>query len=646
MIQAFIVALIAVLLSGVIALADNASLSAPAEAVIGSQIKVTWTGPGDQYDPIYLVEKNGGEDAKSLSSTSIISKRNPVLLNMPETPGEYDIVYKPKSVGSIAARRTITVVDVPTSIDAPETASIGEKVTVSWKGPGNSYESLSLYENDAADDAKALVGGTVLQGRSSLSMKLPEVPGTYELRYMTRKTRRILARRKITVEGVDSSIEAPEQAELGATITVKWTGPGNSYDRIALYPEGAADNAKSVTGASILNSSPVSIRLPEDPGKYELRYVLNKSRQVLARRAITVGAVESALEAPERATAATSIDVAWKGPGNRYDQIAVFKAGSADTAKPLVSRAILNEQNPLPILLPDVQGEYELRYRTAQKGTVLARRPITIEPAGKLAVVFETEGTITSNAAASGGEGAVELILDASGSMLQKLGGSRRIEIARDVLTKLVKEDLPDEQKFALRVFGHKQANACRSDLEIPLSTLERNSVAKQIAAVNAKNLAKTPIADSLAKVPSDLSGAKGPKMVILITDGEETCDGDPEQVIRNLRAQGLDIQVSIVGFAIDEPALKEQFETWAKLGGGTYFDANSAEELSKSLRTVISGPFKVFDSKNEVAGKGIIGGAPIVLPAGEYRVETVGGLSRVLEGVVIKPEETTRVNF
>src|SRR5690606_7641324 len=64
---------------------------------------------------------------------------------------------------------------------------------------------------------------------------------------------------------------------------------------------------------------------------------------------------------------------------------------------------------------------------------------------------------------------AVALILDASGSMLQRMKGERRIEVARRGLVEAVTRHIAPGTPVALRVFGHRQANACRTDLEIPL---------------------------------------------------------------------------------------------------------------------------------------------------------------------------------
>jgi uncharacterized protein YraI len=620
--------------------AQTASLDAPKTATVGSTIEVRWTGPGEQYDQIAVTVPDAADADKAINTASITSGKNPVPLVLPETPGSYQLRYISRASKAVIGRASIEAVDVDTRLGAPERAQAGAAIEIEWTGPGNSYEQIQLFPMGAPADAKPLTQATVL-GRSPVRMHLPEIAGEFELRYLTRLSKRILARRPITLFGVEAALKAPEAAAIGETIEIAWEGPGNQYDQLALYRVGEAKPVK--VERIVSRKNPVPMRLPEQAGSYELRYQTARDGTVLATRPLRIGQVDASLDAPERATAGTLIEVRWTGPGNNYDSIGVYLPGDADSAKPQAHAAILSRRNPVDLKLPATDGNFELRYRTAQSTTVLARRPIRIEPAGRLSVVYE--GQSTSSAVAAG-SGAVELILDASGSMLQRIDGERRIDIARSVLDDLVRQQLPEGGLFALRVFGHKAADQCRTDLEIPLGTLDRNAAATRIAAVNAMNLAKTPIADSLAKVPADLAAAKGPKTVILITDGEETCDGDPAEVIKQLRAKGLDVQVSIVGFAIDDAELKSTFQTWAELGGGSYFDARSADELQRSLRTVISGPFKVLDSKGQVVARGIIGGAEIILPAGSYRVETVGNPAQAIESVTVQAGELTEASF
>ncbi|HQY31966.1 MAG TPA: VWA domain-containing protein, partial [Thermomicrobiales bacterium] len=157
----------------------------------------------------------------------------------------------------------------------------------------------------------------------------------------------------------------------------------------------------------------------------------------------------------------------------------------------------------------------------------------------------------------------VEIIFDTSGSMLGgMLDGQRRIDVARSVLTDLVTNQLPAGMPVTLRVFGNVP-DSCDTNLLVPLGPLDPAAMSQTIQSIEPVNLVRTPIGKSLEMVASDLAGVTGPKVVILVTDGEETCDGDPAKAIRDLRAQGVDVQVNIVGFALDDDALRAQFADW-----------------------------------------------------------------------------------
>jgi hypothetical protein len=216
----------------------------------------------------------------------------------------------------------------------------------------------------------------------------------------------------------------------------------------------------------------------------------------------------------------------------------------------------------------------------------------------------------------------VIVALDASGSMLAHIDGERRIDIAKASLGQLIRDDLPGDIRFGLHVFGHKQSGTCRTDVEIPLGPLDRTAAAARVASINAMNLAKTPIADTLANVASELSGQPGPHLVILLTDGEETCNGDPAAVIQSLAEGGLDVRVNIVGFAIDELMLRETFQQWARLGNGTYLDARNAEELTAGLSHAIEVTYEVLSATGDVVASGVVNGPALELLPGEYAIK------------------------
>lgn len=239
--------------------------------------------------------------------------------------------------------------------------------------------------------------------------------------------------------------------------------------------------------------------------------------------------------------------------------------------------------------------------------------------------------------------GPVELILDASGSMLARLDGKRRIEIARSALKELVSKSLPAAQPVALRVFGHSKPGSCETSLVMPLSPLDATSAMEVLDGIQPQNLARTPIAASLREVANDLQGAEGPAQVVLITDGEETCEGDPRAEIDELIRSGINVRVNIVGFAVDDEALKARFGEWARAGNGVYIDARNEAQLTAAVAQASLVPFTVLDASGAEIATGQVGGTPVSLPAGKYRVKAG---TATFEGVIVEPGTVTRLRY
>ena len=240
-------------------------------------------------------------------------------------------------------------------------------------------------------------------------------------------------------------------------------------------------------------------------------------------------------------------------------------------------------------------------------------------------------------------QNAVEIILDASGSMLQMLGKQRRMDIARTTLSDLVENVLPAGTPFAFRAFGTRMAN-CESDLLVRLQPLNRAQVGALVRKLKATNLAKTPLGASLRAVAEDLKGVKGQKVVVLLTDGEETCGGDPAAAIQYLKEQGLDVRVNIVGFAVDQKELKSSFERWAELGGGRFFDAKNAQELSNAMTEALRPKFQVTDGTGSVVAEGTADGAPVELPVGVYTVRVLTSPVRTFDRVRIVSQQQKKL--
>jgi len=180
---------------------------------------------------------------------------------------------------------------------------------------------------------------------------------------------------------------------------------------------------------------------------------------------------------------------------------------------------------------------------------------------------------------------------------------------------------LPDGLSVALRVFGHTKPGSCDTELLIPLGPLDRTAFARAVERIRSVNRSKTAIAAALRKAGEDLQGVAGTRLLVLVTDGEETCGGDPAAEIERLKQQGVSVQLNIVGFAVDDAATRELFKRWSSAGGGHYFDASDLKGLQSAIRQAAALGFSVLDASGAEVAQGTTGGAPIELPPGRYRV-------------------------
>jgi Ca-activated chloride channel family protein len=176
-------------------------------------------------------------------------------------------------------------------------------------------------------------------------------------------------------------------------------------------------------------------------------------------------------------------------------------------------------------------------------------------------------------------------IIDGSNSMWGQVDRVAKIKTAKKVLGRLL-SDLPNDTKVGLMAYGHRAKGDCK-DVET-LSGIGRDS----LAAVNAKVQAltpvgKTPIAYSLRQSAGTFAGLeKANNHVVLISDGIESCGGDPCAEAAKLVTKGIDVKVHVVGFDVDREA-RAQLECIAKKGKGRYFDAANTKSFKVALSEV-----------------------------------------------------------
>lgn len=177
-------------------------------------------------------------------------------------------------------------------------------------------------------------------------------------------------------------------------------------------------------------------------------------------------------------------------------------------------------------------------------------------------------------------------LLDASGSMLAKMENDLRMDVAKKLLS-----DLTDSLKvnpnveLALRVYGHQHhrryINCKDSKLEVPFKPGNHdviiNSLKKLVPQGN------TPIAYSLEQSAADFpKDDKARNIIIIITDGLESCGGNPCEISIALQEKKIFLKPFVIGIGMEEN-YEKQFSCV-----GQYFDAKNSSEFRKVLNKAI----------------------------------------------------------
>ncbi len=180
------------------------------------------------------------------------------------------------------------------------------------------------------------------------------------------------------------------------------------------------------------------------------------------------------------------------------------------------------------------------------------------------------------------------LILDASGSMWGQIEGENKIVIARRVLGGLV-DELPETAELGLIAYGHRREGDCE-DIEtlVPLGSLDKAALKKTVSNLNPKG--KTPITRSVKQALDVVRQRGEAATVVLVSDGLETCGGDPCAAVRAAKQQGIEFIMHVVGFDVAGEDVS-QLECAAQAGGGLFMSAEDADGLSAALDAAVAMP-------------------------------------------------------
>ncbi|GGD40293.1 hypothetical protein GCM10011358_25250 [Sinisalibacter lacisalsi] len=200
---------------------------------------------------------------------------------------------------------------------------------------------------------------------------------------MLNEGRRVMARAPIEVTEPEVTVSGPEQVRAGDDVPVQWTGAVHERDYVTIVPVGSPDN-ESGGYKRVQNASEAGLTAPDAPGLYEIRYVLNEGKRVLARHSLEVLAEDAQLstgaqlDAPASAAAGATIEVSWDVDSSSADQRITLARGDQPIFTWIEAHKIEGPP-PLRLTLPEEPGQYELRFLDVIGQEVLSRAPIEVK---------------------------------------------------------------------------------------------------------------------------------------------------------------------------------------------------------------------------------------------------------------------------
>lgn len=180
------------------------------------------------------------------------------------------------------------------------------------------------------------------------------------------------------------------------------------------------------------------------------------------------------------------------------------------------------------------------------------------------------------------------VIFDASGSMNTTLNGEKKIDIAKRSLNTYI-DTLSPETNLSLLAYGHVGSNS-QSDKTVSCNTVEEKYylgpinpaiVKEKVNALPAKGW--TPITNALNKASALLATHQDEdNRILLVSDGEETCGGDPIAMAKQIKLGHA--RIDVVGFDV-QGKVAEELKSVAVQGGGGYISVRNGDDFSAIIQ-------------------------------------------------------------
>ncbi|WP_127998865.1 vWA domain-containing protein, partial [Piscinibacter defluvii] len=176
-----------------------------------------------------------------------------------------------------------------------------------------------------------------------------------------------------------------------------------------------------------------------------------------------------------------------------------------------------------------------------------------------------------------GDEPEVVMIFDASGSMRQPFGSSpSRLDAAKRAAESMVRA-LPSDVDVGLVDFA--ACGQVRRDRFYP--SAERGALVGEINALAPKQ--GTPLADAIRRAGTVASDS-APSMLVIVSDGGDSCGGDPCAVARSVKAAKPNVTINVIDLS-ESPKDRQVLQCIASAGGGRLLSPGDPLDMNRKMR-------------------------------------------------------------
>lgn len=167
--------------------------------------------------------------------------------------------------------------------------------------------------------------------------------------------------------------------------------------------------------------------------------------------------------------------------------------------------------------------------------------------------------------------------------MSEKWDGKTRMAVAKEKLLQVL-GGLPKDVSVGLVAYGNRIAGCSSARLYHPIQRGAASVVSQKISSIVPAG--STPIAQTLSVVGEYLLNDVQETEIIFISDGVESCDGDPKSVLYQLKSSGKKFRLQVLGIDID-PKGEEDLKRLSILGDGNYYPLKRPEDYDSSFKRI-----------------------------------------------------------